>query len=35
MLSALGIADPAAWVAPTAALPRASSLVDAVRAEEA
>jgi DNA-binding transcriptional ArsR family regulator len=35
MLSALGIADPAAWVAPTEALPHATPLVDAVRGEEA
>ena len=35
MLSALGIADPAAWVAPTDALPPAPPLVDAVRGEEA
>ena len=35
MLSALGVANPAAWVAPQAALPNAQPLVDAVRAEEA
>ena len=35
MLSALGIADPAAWIAPSAALPNATPLVDAVRGEEA
>ena len=35
MLSALGVANPAAWVAPQVALPNAQPLVDAVRAEEA
>ena len=35
MLSALGVANPAAWVAPQVALPHAQPLVDAVRAEEA
>ncbi len=35
MLSALGVANPAAWVAPQIALPNAQPLVDAVRAEEA
>jgi hypothetical protein len=35
MLSALGVANPAAWVAPQAALPNAQPLVDAVRAKEA
>jgi len=35
MLSALGVANPAAWVAPHVALPHAQPLVDAVRAEEA
>ncbi len=35
MLSALGVANPAAWVAPQLALPNAQPLVDAVRAEEA
>jgi len=35
MLSALGVANPAAWVAPQIALPHAQPLVDAVRAEEA
>ena len=35
MLSALGIADPAAWIAPADALPSATPLVDAVRGEEA
>jgi ArsR family transcriptional regulator, zinc-responsive transcriptional repressor len=34
MLAALGVANPAAWVAPEAALPNAQPLVDAVRAEE-
>lgn len=34
MLSALGVANPAAWVAPKVALPHAQPLVDAVRAEE-
>ena len=34
MLSALGVANPAAWVAPQVALPNAQPLVDAVRAEE-
>ena len=33
MLAALGIANPAAWVAPEAALAHAQPLVDAVRAE--
>jgi DNA-binding transcriptional ArsR family regulator len=35
MLSALGIADPAAWIAPADALPGATPLVDAVRGDEA
>ena len=35
MLSALRVANPAAWVAPQVALPNAQPLVDAVRAEEA
>ena len=35
MLSALGVANPAAWVAPQVALSNAQPLVDAVRAEEA
>lgn len=35
MLSALGISDPAAWVAPAGALGAAQSLVDAVASEEA
>ena len=35
MLSALGVANPAAWVAPQVALPNAQPLVDAVRAGEA
>ena len=35
MLSALGVANPAAWVAPQVALPNAQPLVAAVRAEEA
>lgn len=34
MLAALGVSNPAAWVAPEAALPNAQPLVDAVRAEE-
>ena len=34
MLSALGISDPAAWVAPEAALSAAGPLVDAVASEE-
>lgn len=34
MLAALGVANPAAWVAPEAALSNAQPLVDAVRAEE-
>jgi ArsR family transcriptional regulator len=35
MLSALGVANPAAWVAPATALPNASPLVDAVRTGKA
>lgn len=35
MLSALGIADPSAWIAPADALTNATPLVDAVRGEEA
>jgi ArsR family transcriptional regulator len=35
MLSALGVANPAAWVAPAAALPNASPLVESVRRGEA
>lgn len=34
MLAALGVSNPAAWVAPEAALQNAQPLVDAVRAEE-
>ena len=34
MLSALGISDPAAWVAPESALSAAGALVDAVASEE-
>jgi hypothetical protein len=34
MLAALGVSNPAAWVAPENALPNAQPLVDAVRAEE-
>jgi DNA-binding transcriptional ArsR family regulator len=34
MLAALGVSNPAAWVAPESALPNAQPLVDAVRAEE-
>lgn len=34
MLAALGVTNPAAWVAPESALPHAQPLVDAVRAEE-
>ena len=34
MLSALGVAHPAAWVAPQVALLNAQPLVDAVRAEQ-
>lgn len=34
MLAVLGVSNPAAWVAPEAALPNAQPLVDAVRAEE-
>ena len=35
MLSALGVANPAAWAAPAAAPPNASPLVDAVRTGKA
>ncbi|MFM2097475.1 MAG: hypothetical protein RIT06_103 [Chloroflexota bacterium] len=35
MLSALGVTNPAAWVAPTVALPAAQPLIDAVRAGDA